>query len=115
MRKKKKPRKVVSFRMTESELSVIAELKNTGHVLGLTAAECKKCTITDWVMLCFVAALLTVLVTELSPKQVHSYTDIAELFVLWSKATRGVKGYGFTTKNKKTRFAYGPSEKSEKS
>lgn len=61
---------------------------------------------------CLRTELFFQLADRISHRQIESAFDdpdqIFWLFLMYCRAEHGEKGYGFTTKNRKTRFVYGP-------
>lgn len=108
---KKKPKRAFTFRCSEIQLDALNELLISGGIIR--PKDFHDLTKTDWLNLGLSALLRRYLKREISENQVDSIDSVDEvyrLFVMWSRAERGIKGYGFSTKSKKTRFVFGPSK-----
>jgi len=65
----------------------------------------------DWICAALATMLSAALRKVISTRQVDKYAgtdEIFKLFMMYSRAKRGVTGYGFSNKDKETRFVYGP-------
>jgi len=65
----------------------------------------------DWMCAALATMMSAALRRVINTKQVDRYTgtdEILRLFIMYSRARRGVPGYGFSNKDKETRFVYGP-------
>lgn len=112
MATRKKAKKLVSARFDERMIEALDELSlGSGEIIIDDLELAKKTTRTAWVEICVNLVLSMALRNEISGKQVKGYASSPELFrlfTMYSRARRGVEGYGFTTKDKDTRFVYGP-------
>ena len=53
---------------------------------------------------------------HLNPKQLHSCRtpgELFRLFIMFAKAQAGREGYGFTSKDRKARFVFGPKQETD--
>lgn len=108
---KKKSKKSFTFRADPNLLEVLEEFAFSGDLIMGPKYDYKTATKTEWLHIGIHNLVWSVLGLEISEKQLEGYDgtpQICNLYIMFSRARRGVKGYGFTTKNKATRFVYGP-------
>ncbi len=71
----------------------------------------KQMSRTNWICAALATMMSAALRRVINTKQVDKYAgtdEIFRLFIMYSRARRGVPGYGFSNKDKETRFVYGP-------
>lgn len=113
---KRKPKQIFSVRLEPLILEALTEASlGAGEILVGDSQEAKEAvremTRTDWICIALHRLVLPALLTVINEKQVYGYAgtdEIFRLFTMYSRASRGIEGYGFTTEDKKTRFVYGP-------
>ncbi|UCG47130.1 MAG: hypothetical protein JSU94_16735 [Phycisphaerales bacterium] len=110
-------RKPTSFRLKRIVAEVLDELSKA-DIPGFPAYGAKnlKKPIPKSMVLeaCVRSEVVLQLSFRISEHQIESFLDnpdgLFRLFLLYCKAERGEKGYGFTTKSTETRFVYGPPD-----
>ena len=106
----RKKTKNIGFRCSDTLFDVFDELKLTGG--GMRPKDFSSLSKIDWINLALSQMFSRFLSrNNICDKQVNScesVDDVYKLFLQWSRADRGIEGYGFSAKDRKTRFVYGP-------
>ena len=105
MKQKQSNDNVISMRMPGQMMEAVKEMKHFFNFTDKTDAH----TVVSYIEMIMKQAIKG----NISQRQIDTYSkDTSSLFVMYSKACRGVEGFGFTTKQKKTRFVYAPEARS---
>lgn len=110
---KRKRKKLISLRFDPLVVEVLheASLGSGDILLGGDQELAKQMNRSDWIYAALASMMSTALRKVISTKQVDRYTgtdEIFRLFIMYSRARRGVPDYGFTNEDEETRFIYGP-------
>lgn len=105
----------ISFRLAAKILDVLDELAQADlpampyYGVKSTKKPISKRWVIETCVRHFLFNFLSVAISERQlESNLYSRDQLCNLFLMYCKAQRGEKGYGFTTKNPKTRFVYGP-------